>query len=468
MQANEMRGGTRHDGRKPPARGVRRVRASGLVSGLTAPTASHLVLGGRAAGTTTLLVAALLMLTACANPVATTEPATTEPATTEPVTTEPDCEPDGSQLAATGSPSASALELPEPTGPHRVGTTRVELTDEDREDPLSETATARELIAQVWYPTDSQPGDCVFARYQAAPEAAANEQAFLYPAGSLDAIVTPALLNAPIADADSGYPVVLYSNGLYGALTDNTAIALQLASVGYVVVATSTTYESPAVAMADDRVLATSPEVEELLQADVVTPLIQLRVDDASFVLDQLASEGAFPETLRQAVDLTTVGMFGHSAGGAASLQLARDEADVQAAVNLDGFARQAQPEAGLDKPFLFVTSDGHTAATEPTWPPFLEASNDGTIVEIAHAGHLALTDVGSDGWIDAFGLEETAPPEAFATNFGDLEPGAQAVIVEGVTAFFDQTLRDDEDAPGFEQLHATRPEIVKSVTPAP
>jgi len=381
----------------------------------------------------------------------------------------PACTPSDSPLAATGDVSATALQLPEPTGPHSVGTTQVTLTDEGRPDPIAPTGGPRELVAQVWYPTeaDAQSPGCSPTRYQSAAAAAANEELFLYPAGSLDAVRSPALLDAPVAPVDGGHPVIMYSPGLYGSLSDNTAVALEMASNGYVVVAVGTTYETPALEFPDGRVVGTSTKASDLLGTDQVTPLIGLRAQDAGFVLDQLAAGDAFPEGLTSSLNLDSVGMFGHSAGGAAALQVARDREDVTSAVNLDGFARQPDAAEGLADPFLFVTSEGHLEATEPTWGPFLAASGEGTLVEIAGMGHLGLTDVGSDGWIDGLGLPETVPPEAFTTNFGNLAPGTMARIAQGVMAFFDQTLLD-RNTDGFEQLLETYPEVIKSVTAVP
>lgn len=382
-----------------------------------------------------------------------------------------ECSPDaGSPLVADGPVDPAALQLPEPTGQESVGTIRVALTDEGRDDPIAPSGGSRQLVAQVWYPTEASvdsPG-CTISRYEGAAAAAANEQLFYYPEGSLDAVRSPALLGAPVATDDSGHPVVLYSPGLYGSFTDNTAVTLELASRGYVVVAVSTTHEAPAVEFPDGSVVGTSERASDLLGSDQVSPLIGLRAQDQEFVLDQLADGTVFPEQLTSALDLTAVGSFGHSAGGAAALQVAHDRDDVTAAVNLDGFARQPDAAEGLADPYLFVTSNGHSPKTEPTWPAFLAASGEGTAVEIAGAGHLALTDVGSDGWIDGLNLPATVPAPAFATNFGQLSPGTMSTIAEGVAAFFDRTLRDDDSRAGFAQLAQSRPDVVASITDVP
>src|ERR1700759_1143074 len=48
--------------------------------------------------------------------------------------------------------------LPEPTGAYRVGTSVFHLTDTSRADTLSKSpGQLRELMFQVWYPTDIAP-----------------------------------------------------------------------------------------------------------------------------------------------------------------------------------------------------------------------------------------------------------------------------------------------------------------------
>jgi hypothetical protein len=52
-------------------------------------------------------------------------------------------------------PSAAApvrLDLREPPGRHRVGTTSLHLVDGARTDLLAPSARARELMVRVWYP----------------------------------------------------------------------------------------------------------------------------------------------------------------------------------------------------------------------------------------------------------------------------------------------------------------------------
>ncbi|MFB4273544.1 acetylhydrolase, partial [Nonomuraea sp. GTA35] len=60
-------------------------------------------------------------------------------------------------IASAPAPAAAAAPdtpyLPKPTGPHRVGTTSLHLTDTSRPDPWVSSAKTRELMVSLWYPT---------------------------------------------------------------------------------------------------------------------------------------------------------------------------------------------------------------------------------------------------------------------------------------------------------------------------
>ncbi|MCW6003993.1 hypothetical protein K1W54_05260 [Micromonospora sp. CPCC 205371] len=112
---------------------------------------------------------------------------------------------------------------------------------------------------------------------------------------------------------------------------------------------------------------------------------MRIRRDDIRFVLDALAqlNEGAtadarrhtLPQGLRGSLDLSRVGMVGHSLGGATAAQAMAHDPRIRAGVNLDGsfipdVALEAGPEAvGRDlmalaqriggRPFMFMASGG-------------------------------------------------------------------------------------------------------------
>jgi predicted dienelactone hydrolase len=278
-------------------------------------------------------------------------------------------------------------ELPAPTGPYPVGSTELHLVDDTRLSPWV-PATVRELMVTIRYP----------ARHDGGPRAS-----FMAPGVARIAVqeiagelgVDPARLdfgfatNAhPGAAAAGGRrPVVLYSPGGGTSRSLGTAQMEQLASEGYVVVAFDHTYEAIAVEFPDGRVArqALPPSSPEVLRQMMAT-----RVQDTGFVLNQLevlatggnpdAGRRELPRGLRGSLDLSRVGMFGHSAGGFTAGETMVSDRRIDAGADLDGsmmYSRSAGEfgrvaDEGLDRPFLLMSAGDHTAASDPSWQRFL------------------------------------------------------------------------------------------------
>jgi pimeloyl-ACP methyl ester carboxylesterase len=89
---------------------------------------------------------------------------------------------------------------------------------------------------------------------------------------------------------------------------------------------------------------------------------------DIGFVLDRLErlngsdSSGKFTGRL----DMTRVGVFGHSFGGATAAQFCHDDSRCKAGIDVDGAPFGSVVREGMDKPFLFLLSDhSHESGAE-------------------------------------------------------------------------------------------------------
>jgi predicted dienelactone hydrolase len=126
----------------------------------------------------------------------------------------------------------------------------VQWTDPDRPEPATpDPADRRTVVAQLWYPARPVPPAVPRARYlgRDAAEAAAVGHGlaaqFGLPEIAFDELVaarTAAVAHAPADTTHGPHPVVLFSPGLAGVRTQNTAWAQELASHGYVATAPST------------------------------------------------------------------------------------------------------------------------------------------------------------------------------------------------------------------------------------
>jgi predicted dienelactone hydrolase len=134
-------------------------------------------------------------------------------------------------MQATSQPEG----LPAPTGRHQVGRISFELVDPDRAEIYSSNPQdRRELVVWTWYPAAPGP-DAERAAY--LPEAwASSGQLFGLDAAGL---LSHAVVDAPLADERSSYPVLVQSQSGFPPLL-LAAIAEELASHGYAVVGSTT------------------------------------------------------------------------------------------------------------------------------------------------------------------------------------------------------------------------------------
>ncbi|WP_460492806.1 alpha/beta hydrolase [Dactylosporangium cerinum] len=153
----------------------------------------------------------------------------------------------GPRLPAGRGTAVRRLVLPDPTGPHRIGTVSLHLVDRSRPDPWVPAETVRELMVQVWYPARDA------RRLPWAPWVSPAFGALINPPGSgYELPLTHARTGAPALPGHR--PVVLYSPGFGVERTAGTAVVEELASHGYIVVTIDHTHDSPLVEFPDGRV----------------------------------------------------------------------------------------------------------------------------------------------------------------------------------------------------------------------
>ena len=345
--------------------------------------------------------------------------------------------------------------LPRPTGDHLVGTTGpISWVDTSRSLSGDATSTGqrRELVVQIWYPASagSRWGDQ--ARY-------ARRQELSLAHSYLAAIRTNSVLNAPIADLGAPYPVLLFGHRWAGSRTQNTFLAEDLASHGYIVVAVDHPLNAARVQLADGSVIR-SDRADALgnLEATTASAVmaiwgkeLDIWLADDKFVLNKLQSnnDGWFSNRL----DMNRVGAFGHSFGGAASANLLGVDSRIKAAVNLDGWTFQ-----GLDhrthEPFLMV-NEGVAAISHPeTGVEGALNTTDSAAVNgslhkyggyrafVSGAQHLDFTD------------QTLFSPLRSLTFTGPIQSERVREITRGlVLGFFNQTLKGQGEIPTYPEV---------------
>jgi predicted dienelactone hydrolase len=277
-------------------------------------------------------------------------------------------------------------------------------------------------VLWLWYPAASGP-DAERAEYLPGPWLPSVE--FL----GLDAAGLPshAVVDAPMADDQSSYPVLVMSPSGFPPLL-LAAIAEELASQGYVVVGVNHTYETAVTVFGDGRVVPTnSAAVAGVLgpQTGPYQERFRQRAAVCDYKAADLASVADWLERLRPDVaglggrlDLSRLGAFGHSFGGNAALQWCRDDQRCRAAANLDGALWTEVGRVGLDRPALqilaehpeFALSGADAVAAGPAteaaayetekaiafdgWRTVHQQADPSYTVQVQGAGHLSFMDV--------------------------------------------------------------------------
>ena len=256
---------------------------------------------------------------------------------------------------------AKAEMLLSPTGSYPVGRVIFHWQDASRLEILSsKRGDKREVGVWVWYPASVDPGK------ETAPyidQLDALAKALSTDEVSLARLVqTHAISNASPSMAPRTFPVLILSPGSGGIPALYTSFCEDLASHGYFVAAIDHPYDDLAVRLSDGRVIKQAKEPaggEQLLQYQ--RERVRVRVEDVRFVLNQLTQiqEGRLESLFRGRLDLSRIGVLGHSRGGMTAAEACMKDQRVKACANFDGVvnAMPAYDDAGRGpvQPFLFM-----------------------------------------------------------------------------------------------------------------
>ncbi|MGZ3638934.1 MAG: alpha/beta hydrolase family protein [Ktedonobacterales bacterium] len=253
---------------------------------------------------------------------------------------------------------SAQVTLPAPTGPYAVGRTLYDWIDPSRAETFAPKPGAhRELMVWVWYPA-TPPPDAHTAPY--LPETWAQVVDDDWVRSGLtqraSSISTHSFADAPLSAAQASYPVLIMQPGMGRIPPDYTVLAESLASHGYIVVGITPTYSSSTVVFPDGRVVHAVPEAAD--SADL-NQLVTVWAADVHFVLGQLDQLTTTPQNRWTGrLDLTRLGFFGHSFGGASAAEACRLESRCKAALDIDGDPYGAVVQTGLRQPLMFLLSE--------------------------------------------------------------------------------------------------------------
>jgi dienelactone hydrolase len=336
-------------------------------------------------------------------------------------------------LVSTAASTVAHLRLPTPTGALETGKVATVWTDPSRPEPATASgADRRQLRVVAWYP--AVPGTGAPASYVQDLDTIADGLVASGEVGGLEAsglrfVRDPARAGAIVAPDEATYPVVLLSPGNATNVEFYSGLAEDLASHGFVVIGLDHPYQSAAVAL--DGGVAVYAGDPPLGEAGVVTPArIDERVADIAFALDTMSAGGGGVELLAGRLDLTRIGIMGHSNGGVAASEACADPR-IDACLNIDGqlaggpFSARPDPAAPT-KPFLYLTKE---TELHPSLASLFEEAGDDTFrVVVPAAAH--------DEFADVAGFRPRILP--IPNTAGDVTTVSREIS----RAFFDHALR--------------------------
>lgn len=305
-------------------------------------------------------------------------------------------------LYIASSVRCQTLELPKPTGPFVPGFHEFEFLDNVYPSYRDDDADGRRLLVQVWYPAcllknvvnETFCGSTDMGRLRYVLEKGEGELCTGAAPGDipfvdgLSAQETYSFIDAPLASAleQVSPPVVIFSPGLGGYVSQNMVLMQELASQGYAVFALANPGFNRAILYSNgdiasyDAVLM-DPEQEK--DANFFESLIGKDIE-ARFEANKeyLQSSGfsttylprgrddqlALTDYLRSQTNTTTLQLtggkgslevvyMGHSFGGVASALSAQFDDQALCGLNMDGYQRTSLFGGSVGKPFLTLIS---------------------------------------------------------------------------------------------------------------
>jgi dienelactone hydrolase len=348
-----------------------------------------------------------------------------------------------------------------PTGSYSVGRTFFHWTDPNRSDPVAARAgTKREFMVIAWYPAETNTSE---AHTPWMPERwAFSEAKLLYyqrlnspnpltmgeALRAIHGTVSNSVAEAPPAQTKKLWPLLLFSPGagvnpaFYSTFTED------LASHGYAVFAIVPTGWVDTNFPDGHRVPASDKRSDDVGWTTSVA--LPLWASDLRFMLDQIERlDRDLNSIFFRRLDLSRVGAFGHSFGGAASILAGLQDPRIRAVINLDGSPFGVLSKTVLPKPLMVIK---HATSPQYWTPPRDEKEKamqaqvgeelssvylrgrPGYRVEITDAKHMTFCDMAVlPAWAD------------FGRRFGASDvPDAEmtlSLIRDYVRAFFDKFL---------------------------
>jgi hypothetical protein len=289
------------------------------------------------------------------------------------------------------------------------------------------------MMVQIWYPIDKEilrpQIDYMDAPTFAWLKGRSPVPLFTIPDNGYLFVRPHGRSGPPISNSNEMYPVIIFSPGYDGVYQIYTSFIEDMVSNGYIVVSINHPYVSGVTVFPDGRKIY----VSDIPPADLSLTSV---FEDAKFALDYVFDMNETDIDFKGRLDLSKIGMYGHSFGGAATSICCYQDERFQCGLTLDGVFYMDYLHEKLEKPFLLMIAENrfNNENVQDMWN---NLNGDAFKVEIAGSTHYAYTDVG----VLLKHLLPLVPPVLL--GFGTIEPKLQVNITRMITKmFFDVYLK--------------------------
>ena len=252
------------------------------------------------------------------------------------------------------------IQLPRPTGCYNVGVSTHFLKDISRH---HNDENERPLLVRIYYPSVEIQKE--YPPYLSDTMHLYKEKIVrTYNVSSkdleyLDEVKDWAMPDAPIDAKNSPFPVLFFSPGFLMAAQLYSSLIEEMASHGYVVVAINHTDACWPVMFPDGSSPIILPELANIFSnkerscMKTFDMTQETWIKDIEFVLSWLRNQ-----PLMESLDLSCMGIFGHSFGGSTAIEAVRQYEAFRAVVNLDGLLFGPNWDKPFKTPSLFVIAE--------------------------------------------------------------------------------------------------------------
>jgi dienelactone hydrolase len=293
----------------------------------------------------------------------------------------------------------AASFLPKLSGSYGVGVRTMHLIDASRlENFTSDSSDVREMMVQLWYPIGtSNAGTRTeymdYPTFQWLKDKSPiplitipnNAYLFVRPHGRNETMIAAGM-----------FPVVVFSPGYDGVYQIYTSFIEDLVSHGFVVVSINHPYVSGITVFPDGRTvgLAEVP-TDPVARSAFYNMSLRTIVQDAKFVLDTITEMNATDPEISGHLDLSEVGMYGHSFGGANTAVCCFEDHRFRAGLTLDGVFYQQFLPGNITVPLLLMFAEARLTNDSTINYLWNHTTDDTFKMSIEGSTHFAFTDVG-------------------------------------------------------------------------